>query len=112
MKLRIGRPVKNPVLPIRVLKEKESHQYQFFGYNGFIGRSPCRSKVVKLTPEDVMNRAEMCPSHRWRVCNLVDGKGNVLDSMTVEKAHSRRIRNIFQKITLYSKGVPEVRGSN
>jgi hypothetical protein len=109
--MKIGKPFKNPKVPIRVLKERASHQYQFFGYNGFIGRSPCRSTVTKLTPEDVLNRADMCPSEGWRFCNLVDGEGNVLDSMSVEKAWSHRIRNIYRKIALCSKDVPEIRGA-
>ena len=103
MKLRIGKPIKNPELPIRVLKEKASHQYQFFGHKGFIGRSPCRSTVTKITPEDVMNRMDICPSEGWEYCNLVDGEGKVLDSMTLDKAYRRRIRSIYREIGLYSK---------
>ena len=111
MRLRIVKTVADPELPIRVLKEKESNQYQFFGYNGFIGRSPCRSSIKKLTPEDVLNRAKICPSDRWRVCNLVDGKGNVLDSMTKEKAWSNSCRNIYREIALSSKELPGCRGA-
>ena len=106
MRLRIVKYVKEPDHPIKVLKEEASHQYQFFGDNGFIGRSPCRSTVTKLTPEDVMNRSELCPSDYWRVCNLVDGKGKVLDTMTSGKAFLGRIKNIYQKIFLHSKEVP------
>jgi len=109
MRLRIVKRVKDKEpTQIKVLKETESHQFQFFGDNGFIGRSPCRSTVKKLTPEDVMARAEMCPSFCWRFCNLVDGKGNVLDTMTCEKAWGRSIRNIYRKIALCSKDLPKV----
>ena len=99
MRLRIAKPVKVIETPIRVLRETESHQYQFFGDQGFIGRSPCRGSVTKLTPEDVLNRSEICPSRGWDVCNLVDGKGNVLDSMTNRKASTDRYWNIYRKAT-------------
>ena len=112
MKLRIVIPVKDSDEgPIRVLKEEASHQYQFFGDNGFIGRSPCRSKIIKLTPEDVMNRSDVCLSDRWRFCNLVDGKGKVLDTMSREKAWSHRNRNIYRKIALHSKELPNITGA-
>jgi hypothetical protein len=111
MRLRIVKPVKDiDDLPIRVLREPESHQYQFFGDNGFIGRSPCRSTVRKLTPEMVLARAEVCKSDFWEHCNLVDGKGNVLDTMTSRRASVNRLKNIYREIGLYSKDLPEVRG--
>lgn len=109
MRLRIVRTVKDPEPPIRVLKETESHQYQFFGRQGFLGRSPCRSTVKKLIPKDVMNRAEMCPSDFWEHCNLVDGKGNVLDTMTSRRAFVNTVKDIYREIELYSKDLPEIR---
>lgn len=110
MRLRIVRTVKDPELPIRVLKETESHQYQFFGWDGFIGRSPCRSTVKKLTPKDVLNRSSMCSSDLWRVCNLVDGKGKVLDTMTVEKAWLGYMRGLFNEIALVPGTAPPITG--
>jgi hypothetical protein len=109
-RLRIVKLIQEPEVPIRVLKETESHQYQFFGYNGFLGRAPCRGSVKKLTPKDVMNRSGMCFSDRWRTCNLVDGKGNVLDSMTVEKAWSGYMRGLYNEITLIPKTTPRISG--
>ena len=110
MRLRIVKIVELPELPMRVLKEKESHQYQFFGRNGFLGRSPCRSSIKKLLPKDVLNRADMCSSMFWRVCNLVDGKGQVLDSMTVERAWEGYMKGIYRQIALVSSDVPVIQG--
>ena len=98
MRLRIVKTVKEPELPMRVLKETESHQYQFFGDNGFIGRSPCRGTVKKLIPQDVMNRADMCQSDFWEYCNLVDGKGIVLDTITRGDAQRQYLRGIYRHI--------------
>ena len=115
MRLRIAKIVKD-IEPtyIRVLKETESHQYQFFGRNGFMGRAPCRSTIKKITPEAAINRAEMCIATSrdtcWDTCNLVDGKGIVLDSITREKAISRSMKRIYREIETYSKDLPELRG--
>jgi hypothetical protein len=111
MRLRIVKPIKD-IEPtyIRVLKETESHQYQFFGKNGFLGRSPCRSSIKKLTPEAAINRAMICTDSCWDTCNLVDGKGNVLDSITRSKALKRYTVRIYREIETYSKDLPELRG--
>ena len=109
MKLKIGKRIKVPKnLNIKVMKETGTHQYQFFGREGFLGRSPCRSSVKKLTPEAVMSRAEICPSEYWRNCNLVDTKGNVLDTMTFGKAYGGLQRNIYNKITITPKKIPHL----
>jgi len=104
MKLRISKSIKEPDF-IPVLREAESYQYQFFGDQGFLGRSPCRSSVRKLTPEDVMNRAEMCPSYGWEVCNLVDGNGKVLGTMTLREAFLGRYRKAYRRATDCSPGL-------
>jgi hypothetical protein len=98
MRLRIVRPVKDPEPFFMVLKEKENHQYQFFGRQGFLGRSPCRGSVKKLVPKDVMNRAEMCTSDFWEYCNLVDGRGKVLDTMNRAKAHNGYLKDLYSHI--------------
>lgn len=85
-------------VPMRVLREKGGHQFQYFGSAGFIGRSPCRGSVKKLVPKDVMNRADMCPSDFWEYCNLVDGQGNVLDTMNRAKAQNGYMRSLYRHI--------------
>lgn len=112
MRLRIVIPVKDPELPmrVRVLKETESHQYQFFGRQGFLGRSPCRGSVKKLVPKDVLNREEMCTSDFWEYCNLVDGKGNVLDTMSRRKALTLYMKSLYKEIALVPSMTPRIQG--
>ena len=110
MRLRIVKPVVEPEAPMRVLREKKNHQYQFFGINGFIGRSPCRDSVKKLEPRDVLNREKMCTSDYWRYCNLVDGKGNVLDTMSRRKALTLYFKGLYKDIALIPSMVPRIQG--
>lgn len=99
MKLRIVQKEKTPEnVPITILREKESHQFQYFGKRGFLGRSPCRSSIKKLIPKDVINRAELCPSTYWEYCNLVDGQGNVLDTMNRAKAQNGFVKGLYRHI--------------
>lgn len=81
------------------------HQYRFYNSSGNLGKhgcvtkSPCRSSVKKLTPEAVLNRAELCDVVFWDRCILVDNQDQVLDTMTKQKAWSRRYHDIMNKIT-------------
>lgn len=100
MRLRVVKAVediKDP--PITVLKESEGHQYQFFSKdNTFLGKSPCRGSIKKLTPEDAFNRSDLCGVDYWDHCNLVDGWGNVLDTITHHRASVNRYKNIRRQI--------------
>ena len=84
------------------------HEYRFYGRDGFIGKAPCRNSIKKLTPEQVMARAQVCYSEYWRVCVLVDGKDQVLDKMSFGRAYRCLQRGIYNKITITPKKIPHL----
>ena len=93
------------------------HQYRFYngtslGEKGCVGKSPCRSSVKKLTPQDVLNRADLCHVTFWDRCVLVDGKDQVLDTMSQAKAWGKRYRNIVTKITIAPNKLLPIRVCN
>jgi hypothetical protein len=81
------------------------HIYRFYnntslGKKGCVGRSPCRSSIKKLTPQDVLNRADLCGVSFWDYCVLVDGKDQILDIMTQDRAWNKRYHNIVNQLKL------------
>lgn len=87
------------------------YEFRFYGRHGFIGKSPCRNAIKKLTPESVWARASVCKSDSWRYCVLVDGKDQILDRMTLGKAWTGMSKNIFNKITITPKKIPHLGGA-
>jgi hypothetical protein len=87
------------------------HEYRFYtgpdylGKSKYIGKSPCRKSIKKLTPKAVLDRAELCQAYYWKKCILVDGQDHILDRMSFNKAHTGYFRSIINQITISPKNI-------
>ena len=89
------------------------HEYRFYsrpdylGKSHYIGKSPCRKSVKKLTPKAVLARADLCQvwGYCWGRCILVDGKDRILDRMSRNKANNGYFRGIINQITITPKKI-------
>ena len=91
------------------------HEYRFYskpdylGKSRFIGKSPCRKSVKKLTPKAVLARADLCQVYSWTKCLLVDGRDQILDRMSHDRAWVGRFQDIINHITITPKKVLHMR---
>jgi hypothetical protein len=87
------------------------HEFRFYtgpdhlGKTRYIGKSPCRKSVKKLTPKAVLARAELCQAYFWKKCLLVDGKDHILDRISRNKANRDYFRGIINQITITPKKI-------